>query len=247
MAELSAVPFDKLPPTGDGYTVLYDNNQVCRSDKKLSELVGARTSSFLTKEEGDSLYQEKGDYLVEDDITGKLDKEQYANDSATFLTAHQNLDEYATMDWVEEQNYITGVDLTNYYTKSETSGANEISAALDDKEDKVFVAEYGVTTYADIKAAYDAGKQIICKYVENEAQTKYLSLSQFVKPANVFIFSTWATYGEEIYVQFTLNHDGTTGYQVINDWYYTQNFFCCKSVFSYFIFLISFIFQTNVL
>ena len=223
MAELSAVPFDKLPPTGDGYTVLYDNNQVCRSDKKLSELVGARTSAFLTKEEGDSLYQEKGDYLVEDDITGKLDKEQYANDSATFLTAHQNLDEYATMDWVEEQNYITGVDLTNYYTKSETSGANEISAALDGKEDKVFVAEYGVTTYADIKDAYDAGKQIICKYVENDAQTKYLSLSQFVKPANVFIFCAWANNGEEIYVQFTLNHDGTTGYQVISDWYYTRN------------------------
>lgn len=140
MAELSAVPFDKLPPTGDGYTVLYDNDQVCRSDKKLSELVGARTSSFLTKEEGDSLYQEKGDYLVEDDITGKLDKEQYANDSATFLTAHQSLDEYATMEWVENQNYITGVDLTNYYTKSETSGANEISAALDEKQDKLTFA-----------------------------------------------------------------------------------------------------------
>lgn len=140
MAELSAVPFDKLPPTGDGYTVLYDNNQVCRSDKKLSELVGARTSSFLTKEEGDSLYQEKGDYLVEDDITGKLDKEQYANDSATFLTAHQNLDEYATMEWVEEQNYITGVDLTNYYTKSETSGKEEIETALEEKQDKLTFA-----------------------------------------------------------------------------------------------------------
>ena len=137
MAELSAVPFDKLPPTGDGYTVLYDNNQVCRSDKKLSELVGARTSSFLTKDEGDSLYQEKGDYLVEDDITGKLDKEQYANDSATFLTAHQNLDEYATMDWVEEQNYITGVDLTNYYTKSETSGKEEIANALTAKQNVI--------------------------------------------------------------------------------------------------------------
>lgn len=140
MAELSAVPFDKLPPTGDGYTVLYDNNQVCRSDKKLSELVGARTSSFLTKEEGDSLYQEKGDYLVEDDITGKLDKEQYANDSATFLTAHQNLDEYATMEWVEEQNYITGVDLTNYYTKSATSGKEEIETALEEKQDKLTFA-----------------------------------------------------------------------------------------------------------
>lgn len=91
MAELSAVPFSALPQASDGYTVLYENNQVCRSEKKLSELVGDKTSSFLTKEQGDSLYQEKGDYLVEDDITGKLDKSQYANDSATFLTAHQDI------------------------------------------------------------------------------------------------------------------------------------------------------------
>ena len=135
MATLSAVPFSALPVTDDGYTLLNDNGIVHRSSKKLSELVGDKTSSFLTKEQGDSLYQEKGDYLVEDDITGKLDKEQYANDSATFLTAHQPLDEYATKDWVEEQNYITGVDLTNYYTKSETSGKEEIEAALEEKQD----------------------------------------------------------------------------------------------------------------
>ena len=134
MATLSAVPFSALPVTDDGYTLLNDNGIIHRSSKKLSELVGDKTSSFLTKEQGDSLYQEKGDYLVEDDITGKLDKSQYAVDSATFLTAHQPLDEYATKDWVEEQNYISGVDLTNYYTKAETSGASEISNVLATKQ-----------------------------------------------------------------------------------------------------------------
>ena len=68
MAELSAVPFSALSQAGDGYTVLYENNQVCRSEKKLSELVDDKTGSFLTKEEGYTLYQEKGDYLVVDDI-----------------------------------------------------------------------------------------------------------------------------------------------------------------------------------
>ena len=129
MAELSAVPFSALPQAGDGYTVLYESNQVCRSEKKLSELVGDKTSSFLTREQGDSLYQEKGNYLVADDITGKLDKAQYAVDSATFLTAHQdisnkldttafstvssnfltahqNLDEYATQEWVNNQGFL---------------------------------------------------------------------------------------------------------------------------------------------
>lgn len=66
MAELSAVPFSALPTTDDGYTLLNDNGIVHRSSKKLSE-------------------------LVDDDITGKLDKSQYAVDSATFLTAHQDI------------------------------------------------------------------------------------------------------------------------------------------------------------
>ena len=130
MAELSAVPFSALPSTDDGYTLLNDNGIVHKSSKKLSELVGDKTSSFLTKEEGDTLYQEKGDYLVEDDISGKLDKSQYAVDSATFLTAHQdisnkldttafstvsgdfltehqNLDEYATQEWVNNKGFLT--------------------------------------------------------------------------------------------------------------------------------------------
>jgi len=121
MAELSAVPFSALPQAGDGYTVLYDDNQVCRSEKKLSELVGDKTSSFLTKEQGDSLYQEKGDYLVADDITGKLDKSQYAVDSATFLTAHQDISNKldTTAFSTVSGNFITSAYLDNYYTKSE--------------------------------------------------------------------------------------------------------------------------------
>lgn len=54
MAELSAVPFNALPSAHDGYTVLYENDKVCRSDVKLSELVGD-ISSYLTKEQADTL------------------------------------------------------------------------------------------------------------------------------------------------------------------------------------------------
>lgn len=104
--ELRAVPFSALPQADDGYTVLYENDQVCRSEKKLSELVGDKTSSFLTKEQGDSLYQEKGDYLVNDDITGKLDTTAFSDVSGNFLTAHQSLDEYATQEWVNNQGFL---------------------------------------------------------------------------------------------------------------------------------------------
>lgn len=46
MAELSAVPFSALPQASDGYTVLYENDQVCRSEKKLSDLSGIRQVHF---------------------------------------------------------------------------------------------------------------------------------------------------------------------------------------------------------
>ena len=354
MAELSAVPFSALPTSDDGYTLLNDNGIVHRSSKKLSELVGDKTNSFLTKEEGNTLYQEKGDYLVEDDITGKLDKSQYAVDSATFLTEHQNLDEYATqewvnnqgfltehqpisadewndvyktvvsnsgtwetesdwepdiisasnkaynsaVEWVKNQNYLTEhqdisnkldksesanfypmtgnpsrfltehqslddyatinyvdtkigeigsfevvdlneeykpdvnepstkiiyltkeidseksdpytewiyndttsawecigettLDLVNYYKKNETSGTAEISAALDLKEDKIFVAFYNnnneKTSFADIKAAYDAGKKIYLKLDNFNEDNPGVSWSpyKYIVPLNNF-------------------------------------------------------------
>lgn len=123
MSELSAVPFSALPTASDGYTVLYENDQVCRSDKKLSELVGDKTSSFLTKEQGDSLYQEKGDYLVNDDITGKLDKSQYAVDSATFLTAHQVI---PSGKWEDVSNVVISNSAT---WGTETDWTDNINAA----------------------------------------------------------------------------------------------------------------------
>ena len=163
MAELSAVPFSALPTSDDGYTLLNDNGIVHKSSKKLSELVGDKTSSFLTKEEGDSLYQEKGDYLIDDDITGKLDKSQYAVDSATFLTEHQPIsadewnDVYETVvansgtwetetdwepdiisasnnaynsavEWVKNQNYLTEhQDISN---KLDTTAFSDVSASF---------------------------------------------------------------------------------------------------------------------
>lgn len=42
----------------------------------------------------------------------------FTND-ARYLTEHQSLSGYATEQWVLDKNYITGVDLSNYATKSE--------------------------------------------------------------------------------------------------------------------------------
>ena len=64
------------------------------------------------------------------EIDKKLDKAIYEADSGKFLTAHQSLEGYATQEWVSGQGYITGVDLSNYYTKNETSGAEELANAF---------------------------------------------------------------------------------------------------------------------
>ena len=146
----SAVRFDNLPPTGDGYTLLSINGKVHKSDKLLSEMV-----------------QSAVDKQVED----KLDTTAFSTVSGNFLTAHQSISAdkwnscYETVSansgiwgteydwineikdasanafneasaWVEEQNYITGVDLSNYYTKNETSSKNELNLAFDTKQDK---------------------------------------------------------------------------------------------------------------
>lgn len=70
MAELSAVPFSALPQASDGYTVLYENDQVCRSEKKLSELVGDKTSSFLTN------YYTRNDTSGRNELTNAFNSKQ---------------------------------------------------------------------------------------------------------------------------------------------------------------------------
>ena len=65
-----------------------------------------------------------------------------------YLTAHQSLDEYATINYVDSglelkqdkgnyysasnpSGFITGVDLSQYYKKSETSGANQLNTKFE--------------------------------------------------------------------------------------------------------------------
>lgn len=72
---------------------------------------------------------------INDTIAGKLDTSVYEAASATFLTAHQSLE--------------------NYYTKKETSGASELSAALRNKQDAAAMTAYLTTAdYETDKNSY---------------------------------------------------------------------------------------------
>jgi hypothetical protein len=107
-------------------------------------------------------------------------------------------DKYCEWIWTKEEDSSentwvligeTTVELTDY------AKTVDVDVALALKEDKVFIAEYGVTPYADIKAAYDAGRQIVCKKIYGQdpvyvALTVY-SNSNFIFRYNGFISSDW--------------------------------------------------------
>lgn len=71
-----------------------------------------------------------------------------------YLTAHQSLDEYATINYVDSglelkqdkgnyysasnpSGFITGVDLSQYYTKDETSGANQLNTKFETVDENI--------------------------------------------------------------------------------------------------------------
>jgi hypothetical protein len=86
--------------------------------------------------------------FVSNSITGKLDISSFSSVSSDFLT-NEDLNGYATETFVQDTSanitaliptdyypdtnpsgFITGVDLSNYYTKTDTSSKEEISAAI---------------------------------------------------------------------------------------------------------------------
>jgi len=105
------------------------------------------SSDFTTWQEG----QYNTDLqTIEGQINNKLDTSSFSDVSGSFLTAHQSLEGYATEDWVTAQGYITGVDLSNYYTKDETSGKEELANAFDnipvgDPEVNAYVTDNSAT------------------------------------------------------------------------------------------------------
>lgn len=74
-----------------------------------------------------------GTYLTaHQDISNKLDTTAFSTVSGTFLTAHQDISNKldTTAFSTVSGTFLTAVDLSNYYTKSETSGATELANAF---------------------------------------------------------------------------------------------------------------------
>lgn len=84
------------------------------------------TEGLLSKDTADILYQNKGEYLTPADLNSVNDRLQSleAIDHSQFLTEHQSLENYYIKSEVDTKiaDAVTGgtVDLSNYYTKSES-------------------------------------------------------------------------------------------------------------------------------
>ena len=87
-------------------------------DEKIEEAISGITVSGVTQEELDEAIASAKTQIEAEIPTVPTSNTAFTND-AGYLTEHQSLEGYATEQWVENQHYITGVDLSNYATKSE--------------------------------------------------------------------------------------------------------------------------------
>ena len=112
----------------------------------ITDATGGDLSNYYTKSETDDLLDTKLDVsaYTPTDLSNYYTKSETsgATQISTALASKANkseipsLDGYATETWVEGKGYLTEhQSLSNYYKKSETSGATQISTALASKQD----------------------------------------------------------------------------------------------------------------
>jgi hypothetical protein len=87
-------------------------------DEKIEEAISGITVSGVTQEELDEAIASAKTEIEAEIPTVPTSNTAFTND-AGYLTEHQSLEGYATEQWVLDKHYITGVDLSNYATKSE--------------------------------------------------------------------------------------------------------------------------------
>ena len=87
-------------------------------DEKIDEAISGITVSGVTEEQMNEAIASAKTQIEAEIPTVPTSNTAFTND-AGYLTEHQSLSGYATEQWVEDKHYITGVDLSNYATKSE--------------------------------------------------------------------------------------------------------------------------------
>ena len=115
-------------------------------------------------------------YFVEGD-TDSLPSQ--TGNSGKFLTTNGSAASWATVDALPSQTGNSGKVLST----------NGTAASWTDAPEEIFLAEYNVTTYANVLAAYNEGKTVFCKFHDTNAPYIYLPLVYYNSSNNSFLFS----------------------------------------------------------
>ena len=180
----------------------------------------------------DSTYQQNSaTYLTShQDISNKLDTTAFSTVSGNFLTAHQSLDGYATEDWVTEQGYITGVDLSEYAKTS--SVLDYIDSACSSKLDTTsfsnvsgdfLTTSFGISESANWEEATTAYEQASGTYLTSHQDISDLMPKS--ESANFYPMtgnpSGFLTTHQDLSDYQTI--EGMTAYQPVGDYYSASN------------------------
>lgn len=107
-----------------------------------------------------------------------LFKRMRGDTMAVYKTVRHIMDENGTYHTVHEETGADQVKCEDGTTAQEHIANTDIHVSETDRESwKPFQAEYGVTTYDEIKTAYDAGRMVLCPY------STYIFLLENLTPA----------------------------------------------------------------
>ena len=122
-------------------------------DEKIEEAISGITVSGVTEEElNEAIASAKTE--IEAEIPIVPTKVSAFENDVPYLTEHQSLSGYATEQWVENQGYITGVDLSDYAT------LDNLTAATDDMATQTWVNSQGYLTEHQSLSAYSTTEQM---------------------------------------------------------------------------------------
>ena len=116
---------------------------ILEADFAIAPKVDVDPSNYYTKDEANAAFQPKGNYLPREEF-------------------EERIEGYATHDRVQKLSENVTELSTQVGGLSER--VEDLEQGGQGGEQEVFKAEYGVTTFAEVKAANEAGKVVICNY-----------------------------------------------------------------------------------
>lgn len=179
--------FDELPIATDGKVLVGASGTICTTDSNLSDIIGDLIVPATSGKVDKTTYAEDKAAIEQDiaEIGTSLDTKL---DTTAFNAAVSVIDENLESLGGDLDGLDDKIDAVSGIVASDYALSADVSTALTGKEDKVFVAEYGVTTYQEIETAYNAGKQIVCKY-RNSMEDKYTYFNYYFKMSGYEVFS----------------------------------------------------------